>query len=694
MLIPFIRTQLTSWGAHQPFSFGLSPRSSLILLSAAVLFFELMIIRIQGSFIRLLAVYKNVTLLSCFLGFGIGLVTPKLKAWWIYALPAALAIQVILLYLFKSSILQMLLINPSGEYWTMGMMHAENAPELVVVHLFMTAIFLGNALCFIPFGNLLALACASFPPLAAYGYNLLGSLLGVLLFTLISALVTPPSVWLGLGCLSLVALNIKNCRWLLCVALPTLITLMVIAFPFNPTNFDLYSPYQQLTIEIRQDGPPAILVNNFYYQRMLSDEHLTNTDISKSHYALPYLMRPEPQRVLVVGSGTGNDVASGLLHGATTVDAIEIDPVIVSLGKVLHPLNPYSSPQVNLIVADARSYPKQTSSRYDLIVYGLLDSHSSLAGQGGLRLDSYVYTVEALREMRTLLKEDGVLCLSFATLGQQFLIDRLAAMLTTAFDGMTPYIYKTSYDSGVTFCAAARHPGAEVAASRNLPPSNVQLVATETDLATDDWPFLLLKDKHFPSGYFVTFLFLFIGAAILLLTFHGGGILSRDLASPFFLGAGSMLLETKAITELALLYGSTWLVVAITIAAVLTMGWIANYLSQILKGRGELFAYLGLIVSIFVSLWYTTLVLPTTTLTTAKLLTPIILTLPLLFSGYCFSNEAARSPNLTKPLAANVLGAMLGGMLEYNVLQFGLRSLYLKAAGLYGAALLGRVFRR
>ena len=49
-----------------------------------------------------------------------------------------------------------------------------------------------------------------------------------------------------------------------------------------------------------------------------------------------------------------------------------------------------------------------------MIVYGLLDSHTLLAGMTNVRLDSYVYTVEAFREARARLKPGGMISLTFS----------------------------------------------------------------------------------------------------------------------------------------------------------------------------------------------------------------------------------------------------------------------------------------
>jgi spermidine synthase len=120
--------------------------------------------------------------------------------------------------------------------------------------------------------------------------------------------------------------------------------------------------------------------------------------------------------VAIVGAGTGNDVAAALRSGAEHVEAIEIDPAIQLTGKLSHPEKPYSDARVHAVVNDARSFLRTTEQTFDLVVYGMLDSHTLLSQGSSVRLDSFVYTVEGLREARTRLKPDGVLSLSFSVL--------------------------------------------------------------------------------------------------------------------------------------------------------------------------------------------------------------------------------------------------------------------------------------
>ena len=156
----------------------------------------------------------------------------------------------------------------------------------------------------------------------------------------------------------------------------------------------------------------------------------------------------------------------------------------------------------------------------------------------------------------------------------------------------------------------------------------------------------------------------------------------------FFLGAGFMLIETKCITEMAKIYGSTWMVTSIVIAVVLIMAFVANLL-VIKKIRLKvLHVYSLLIISLFVGYFSSLIGFNLINQKIFNLFFPIILTLPILFSGIAFSKELSKLNSASQAISANILGAMLGGFLEYNSMYFGFSSLYFLAGFLYLLAFL------
>ena len=146
--------------------------------------------------------------------------------------------------------------------------------------------------------------------------------------------------------------------------MPSLVALLVVWFfltpPYNPHEVRIYSPYQALTLFFQKDSYPILGTNNVYYQRILDlrkNSINNNAELKKwsAYYNLPYHFKPKPENVLVVGSGTGNDVSAAVRNGAGDIDAVEIDPVILALGKKLHKERPYQSNKVHVTVNDARS---------------------------------------------------------------------------------------------------------------------------------------------------------------------------------------------------------------------------------------------------------------------------------------------------------------------------------------------------
>ena len=116
--------------------------------------------------------------------------------------------------------------------------------------------------------------------------------------------------------------------------------------------------------------------------------------------ALPYALLDAPE-VLVLGAGGGSDVLLALYHGATAVDAVELNPQVNELVADVYAEfagHIYADERVRLFTREARGFVAQSPDSYDLIHIGLLDSFgASGAGVQSLN-ESYIYTVEAMRE--------------------------------------------------------------------------------------------------------------------------------------------------------------------------------------------------------------------------------------------------------------------------------------------------------
>jgi SAM-dependent methyltransferase len=493
----------------------------------------------------------------------------------------------------------------------------------------------------------------------------------MLSFTLLSFLSTPPAVWLafGFGLLSVFFWQ----KWKYLVAFAAVVGITAIPQPDSD-----WSPYHRIdlspirTADSSEISGYSLHYNHMWYQTMVDlspdfmrqhPNEVTNR-LVRDYYELPYQFVTSPRSVLVVGAGTGNDVAAALRHGAEHVDAVEIDPVILELGRKYHPERPYDSPKVTEYIDDARAYFQKCRGKYDLIVFGFLDSSTLLASSSSLRLDNYVYTRESFESARKLLTPDGTLVLAFAVT-RGYVADRLFVTLTDSF-GVEPRAFTTvTQVYGMVYV--------EGAARNKITPNSEPEVTAElvkssrgAAVATDDWPFLYLEAKRIPGTLYLS-MFVFVAS----LWFWQNDKIQSQLPTKsgqfFLLGVGFLLLETRAVTQLSLLFGSTWLVVAVVVSSFLFMALAANAFAMRFTPNLNL-CYGALLFLVMLSL-----VVPYSLVvgfpTAAKVLVAAFgAALPVFFSGMIFSSTLKRSSMPSAALGVNLLGAVVGGVLENGVM--------------------------
>ena len=80
-----------------------------------------------------------------------------------------------------------------------GSINCKGYYHLSLIYGFLILIFIFNAMCFVPIGQLVTKLMSYTDSLRAYGYNLIGSILGIILFTILSFFWTPPIIWLSIG---------------------------------------------------------------------------------------------------------------------------------------------------------------------------------------------------------------------------------------------------------------------------------------------------------------------------------------------------------------------------------------------------------------------------------------------------------------------------------------------------------------
>jgi len=659
-----------------------------IALSAALsLFIELALIRWQSSVLEFLSFYKNFSLLACFAGLGLGYSLATRNRIPLLMVIPLLAGQFCFV-MFTRIVPGVFDVIPFREQLTMGV-NQGNWGQAILLYLLLSIIFLLTALTLLPIGQLCGRLMERRRNLRAYGLNLLGSLLGVLMMLAASFLWTPPLVWFALCFLGILLFTLRRPSSLIVgIAFSAVCTIVLAWWPIDQLWNRVYSPYQVLAIGTDPDtGLTLIRAAGHFYQH-INDLSASNAAAAgiRAYYTAPYKAQPVLNDVAIVGSGTGNDVAAALRAGAKHVDAIEIDPVIILVGEHSHPEQPYEDSRVHVINDDARSFLRRTTNKYDMIVYGMLDSHTLLSYGSSVRLDSFVYTVEGLREARSRLKPDGLIALSFYVLTKG-LERKIELMLQDAFDGRSP----VCVSGGLTFLIS-NDPNWTVPAELRSVAAPCGDASVPADVSTDDWPFFYMPLRVFPASYLVMIVQIMVLSLLLVGNFVAQSPKFNHL-SFFFLGVGFMLVETKGITELGLTFGNTWQVIGIVIAGILVMAFFGNCLVQWLRIKPRLIPYLFLLAALAAG-WLAARSggFPSTPL--GRLETVALVSLPFLFSGIVFSSLLSTTAGISGAMAMNLLGAILGGLLEYNSMYFGFRALYLLAMACYLLAFVSElVFR-
>jgi hypothetical protein len=173
------------------------------LTTFSILVLELAAIRWIGSQIRVFAYFANLVLMAVFLGMGLGVALgrryPHLFEW---VFPALLVLAAVLALSKQVGLMDLGFPDPSISLWGADV-RMVSFGQFCLATLVVVGLFWLVALVFLLMAIPVGWWFGQLPPLRAYTYDLLGSLLGVLAFTAVAALHLPPAVWFGLGLLPL-----------------------------------------------------------------------------------------------------------------------------------------------------------------------------------------------------------------------------------------------------------------------------------------------------------------------------------------------------------------------------------------------------------------------------------------------------------------------------------------------------------
>jgi SAM-dependent methyltransferase len=654
----------------------------LLLTSATILFVELLLIRWIPANVRYVGFFSNFLLIASFLGIGLGILLGR------NGRHVSLNVFAVLLLVVVGLVIraQLDVVVRTEEEIFFGLTDEGRGAadtDFLVLPLVVVLVAAVMTALALPLGPLLR----SMPPLRAYAIDIGGSMIGIAGFTVLSAAGTPPIVWFSVATVLvvLVALGRRITAWSLVGAAALAAVLFAVNVQTDAATREMWSPYYRINTYQDQFGKTHINVNGIPHQA------LHRIDGSKEEfYEQVYGWFPGRtyERVLIVGAGSGTDVALALARGAQHVDAVEIDPVIQQFGADNHPDAPYSDPRVTRIVNDGRAYLRTTDQKYDLVVYALPDSLTLVSTAANIRLESFLFTEESFAAVRDHLTDDGVFVL-YNYYREDWLIAKLSSMLEDAF-GAPPLL--RTYSSVKATLAA----GPLVTALDGAPPPGDRVDAVpavgppEPKPATDDWPFLYLRTPFVADYYLIALAVVLLGAlAAVSVAARATGTSVRRFSPHFFvLGVAFLLLETRSIVSFSLLFGTTWLVNALAFFAILASVLLAIFANARWPMRRPTLFYAGLFISLGIAF-----VLPPESLlidppALRYTLAAALAFAPVFFANLVFSYSFRDTRTADMAFASNLLGAMVGGAMEYLALITGYSALLLVVALLYALAYL------
>lgn len=728
----------------------------LFLISFLTLFLELTCIRWFPSHVLFLTFFTNTVLLASILGIAVGCLAAKRKSNLLLWTPLVLMVA-----LGSAHLVEWLRQNNSGVidvgnqaspqmvFFGVEYQARDLSSFVVPIEVICGYFFLLIAVAMMGPGQQLGRALARVPNrLQAYTIDILGSITGILVFAACSFLQLPPTFWFAIvmAGFSWFLMPEDRRRGVMLMMGPALVLALAIA-PAGTRGEgprQMWSPYYRIDYH---PGPRLINVNLIGHQQMQP------RDSAFPAYALPHLLNRDAGgkpfgQVLIIGAGSGNDVSRALAWGASRVDAVEIDPVIQGIGKRDHPDHPYDDPRVIVHLNDGRNFLKQGNKQYDLIIYALVDSLVLHSGYSNIRLESYLFTKQAMDDVRKRLKPGGMFVM-YNYFRQGWIVSRLQNSVRAAFGAEALVLNLPSRDQlnpddnlGGDFTmviagandairsAFARQPeywlklqgpfdqntlngfefpttperaewrtrseaDREKSAWNQFRLTKVNSSASDTRLATDDWPMLYLREPMIPGVSLRGGAIMAAIAILLLVPFMKRTSKPAVTDSPglllqmFFLGAGFMLVETKAVVHMALLFGGTWIVNSVVIFAVLVMILMANLFVAIVKPVRLAPYYAGLLLALIVSA-----LVPMDTFLgmdrTAQIAAASLLAFtPIFFAGVVFAVSFTRAVEPDRAFGANIAGAMFGGLAEYSSMLLGFQYLLFVAVALYIVSIIG-----
>ena len=252
------------------------------------------------------------------------------------------------------------------------------------------------------------------------------------------------------------------------------------------------------------------------------------------------------------------------------------------------------------MVNDARPFFEQYQGEpFDVVSFGFLDSHAMFSSMSSLRLDNYVYTEDSIRSAWELVSDRGHLSITISVYAGEWFFLRLYTTIAKA-TGIRPLpLFHEREHFSVTFIVPKESAKLNYARLNTFQTIEAGSEIPQVRTTSDDWPFLYIRPGVFPWGYLLVLLFiLLLGTGLVVFAFGKKNVVREFDSTLFLMGTSFLLLETRGITSLSLLFGSTWIVNSAVFAAILTMVLLANLVVMHFSLRDPTYWFLGLFFAV------------------------------------------------------------------------------------------------
>jgi len=186
-------------------------------------------------------------------------------------------------------------------------------------------------------------------------------------------------------------------------------------------EFARWNAISRVEVDRNNDGSRVIVIDadaNTYIMNA-DPAHWTGSEWERNLMSAPSAivneLRPRGNYA-IIGPGGGVDVLRAVANGSRSVTGIEINPLIaqtIMRGRYADfAYHLYDRPDVQIHVADGRSFIRDAAKNFDVVQMTLVDTWASTAAGAFALSENSLYSTEAFREYFEHLRPDGIIAVT------------------------------------------------------------------------------------------------------------------------------------------------------------------------------------------------------------------------------------------------------------------------------------------